>query len=111
MTMQTPGRSRYGTASSRGGGDWPDQARLAIPSHLERTHLLVASVAHLARVSRQLQQPDPQHDAAAGLVARTNALMNVPSTCFASVSTSRPSPERKARASSTAYSRVGSMPI
>jgi uncharacterized protein (DUF302 family) len=40
-----------------------------------------------------------QHDAA--LVARTNALTTLPSTCGATASTSMPSVDRKARASST----------
>jgi len=49
---------------------------------------------------RQLQQLGPQHAAAAGFVARMKPLMNVPSTCLASASTSSPSPARKVRASS-----------
>lgn len=46
------------------------------------------------------QQLGPQHAVVAGFVARTNALMNVPSTSFASATASRPSAARKVRASS-----------
>jgi len=54
------------------------------------------------------QQAGPQHAGPPrscacppGLVARTNALMNLPSTCGASASTSMPLPVRNSRASST----------
>src|SRR6266403_1545543 len=66
--------------------------------------------------------PDPglqlQHDGAQqasivladfDFVARTKALMNFPSTCGASASTSRPFSERNSRASATRYIRVGSI--
>ena len=47
----------------------------------------------------QEQQPGAQQ-AVAGLLARTKALINLSSTSLASASTSRPRPDRKARASS-----------
>src|ERR1041385_586195 len=46
---------------------------------------------------------------AAGFRPRTNALMNRPSIEAATVSTSSPAPSRNARASSTWYTRVGSI--
>jgi hypothetical protein len=50
-------------------------------------------------------------EAEAGFVARTKALMNFPSTCGAMASTSMPFSVRNSRASSTLYTRVGSIPI
>ncbi len=53
------------------------------------------------------QQEGPQQ--ADGFVARTKALMNLPSTSGAILSTSSASPLNNCRASSTVYTRVGSI--
>ena len=52
------------------------------------------------QVSQLVQQVGPQHEVP-GFFARTKALMNLPSTIDATVSTSTPWPVRNSRASST----------
>src|SRR4051812_43590022 len=67
-------------------------------------HIIEVSSGENDRACRadvlQEQEPGAQQEPAA-FVARMKALTNLPSTSFASASTSRPWPERKARASST----------
>ena len=60
---------------------------------------------------RLIHEQHPGAQQPLGFVARIKALMNLFSTCGAMASTSRPSPDRKARASSTSYTRVGSISI
>ena len=66
------------------------------PTSEQTTH-----VNHSGSPRPQLQHVGPQQAfASLGFTARTKALMNFPSTCGASASTSMPCPERNSRASS-----------